>query len=245
MTYRDKGYLDILVIEDDPALLDLISAVLRADGHQVIAADSAERGLEQLPYFTFEVAFLDHQLPGMEGLVLGEYLRQNNPNMEITLVTGAADDRLRRLAEVHGIQVLAKPFEVDQLLDVVALYLAGEDARESAATVRQTGGIDADLAAHWEALPEAFGAPNVPHRLEELLARRVRQALDNLRFDGPEPARDRVVAYAGLIAAQVLGLHLPRQKDGQTLFAAYDERMRELGRAPAFSVAAPDRPDAG
>lgn len=242
MTYRDKGYLDVLVIEDDPQMLELIGASLRAEGHQVIAAGSAERGLEQLPYFTFEVAFLDHQLPGMEGLVLGEYLRQNNPHMQIALVTGAADDRLRRLAEAHGIHVVAKPFEVDELLEIIALYLRLERERLAADEVRATGDLTDDLAAHFASLPELFAVPHVPQRLEELLARRVRQALDQLRFDGGDPARDRVTAYAGLVAAQVLGLHLPRQKDGQSLFEHYDALMRERGQRPAFAPAAPPRP---
>lgn len=229
-----KGYLDILVIDDDPHVREIIGVAMRGEGHQVVAVESAELGLEQLPYYTFEVAFLDHHLPGMEGLVLGEYLRANNPRMQIALVTGSADDRLARLARSKGILVVEKPFEVEQLLDIVTSYQQVERERVAQAKAERRPGWDADVAGHWQDLPAIFDAPHVPQRIEELLARRIRAALDSLRFGSEDAERDRVAAYAGLLAAQVLGVHLPRQKDGHSLFQHYDAQMRELGKAPAF-----------
>lgn len=239
MPHSHKGYLDILLIDDDPQIRDLVSAALRSEGHQVIAAASAEAGLEQLPYFTFEVAFLDHHLPGMEGLVLGEYLRQNNPLMQIALVTGAADDHLHRLAASHGIHLIEKPFDVEQLLDVVALYERLAAERAAAATTASSPGYALDVAPHVDALAAYFDAPGVPQRIEDLVARKVRFALDNLRFGRTYHELDRVAAYAGLLAAAALGLSLPRQKDGRTLYEHYDALMAELGKAPAFSAAPP------
>ncbi|NIX18602.1 MAG: response regulator, partial [Actinobacteria bacterium] len=55
-----------------------------------------EEGLALLPDWTFQLAFLDHNLPGMEGLLLGEYLRDNNPEMTIALVTGSDEPKLER-----------------------------------------------------------------------------------------------------------------------------------------------------
>jgi len=229
-----KGYLDILVIDDDPLVREIIGVALRDEGHQVVAVESAELGLEQLPYYTFEVAFLDHHLPGMEGLVLGEYLRANNPRMQIALVTGASDDRLVRLATSKGITVIDKPFDVDQLIDLVRQYQDKVRTREVDTEARDAPSYDVDVASHWQALPDFFDAPNVPHRLEDLLARKIRLALDNLHFGSADPERDRVAAYAGLLAAQVLGISLPKQKDGRTLFEHYDAQMKASSLAPAF-----------
>lgn len=234
MDEAQKGYLDILVIDDDPLVREIISVALRDEGHQVVAVESAEHGLEQLPYYTFEVAFLDHHLPGMEGLVLGEYLRANNPRMQIALVTGAADERLKRLASSKGLIVVEKPFEVEQLLDIVEQYQASVRARSEQAVARAAASYEPAVAEQWQALPSFFDTPHVPQRIEELLARKIRLALDNLRFGTEDPDRDRVAAYAGLLAAQVLGVHLPKQKDGHTLFQHYDALMRELACAPAF-----------
>jgi len=65
--------LTVLVVDDQPPNLRLMEAMLTPRGHQVVTANSAEEGLALLPYYTFQVAFLDHQLPGMEGALLGEY----------------------------------------------------------------------------------------------------------------------------------------------------------------------------
>ncbi|MCA9517770.1 MAG: response regulator [Myxococcales bacterium] len=235
MTFQDTGYLNILVLDDDPDMRQLMSSVLIAAGHQVVAVETAERGLEQLPYYTFEVAFLDQNLPGMEGLVLGEYLRHNNPHMQVALVTGSSDPGVDRLAKEHGIRVIRKPFDVDELLEVVDRYVALEAERVAAARREVVGGRAVDVKAHLEALPAYFGAPNVPQRLEDLVARKVRVALERMRYDGAFDELDRAAAYAGLLTAQVLGLRLPRHKDGSTFFEDYDAIMRELGKDPAFS----------
>ena len=89
MSYDDTGILHILVIDDDPSMCEILSALFLSEGYLVITADSAEKGLEQLPFYTFDVAFIDQYLPGMEGLVFGEYLGKNNPEMEIVLITGS------------------------------------------------------------------------------------------------------------------------------------------------------------
>lgn len=235
MSLKDTGYLNILVLDDDPDLRELMSSSLLAAGHQVVAVETAERGLEQLPYYTFEIAFLDQNLPGMEGLVLGEYLRDNNPHMQVALVTGSADPALARLAKEHGISVIRKPFELDELHDVVERYIALEAERVASVRVEAAGSREVDVRGHLDALPAYFGAPNVPQRLEDLLARKVRFALDRMRFGGGLDELDRVAAYAGLLSAQVLGLRLPRLKDGASLFEDYDAIMREAGKDTAFS----------
>ena len=115
----ETGQLHILVIDDDEDMRQLLTEVLLPDQHQVYAAGSAEEGLQLLPYTTFDVAFLDQNLPGMEGLVLGEFLRKNNSQMTVALVTGNDDPRLPKLGDQAGIRVIAKPFEVREILDVI------------------------------------------------------------------------------------------------------------------------------
>ena len=88
--------LNILVIDDEPELRNLFARILNGEQHQVVLAESAEEGLQLLPHWTFHIAFVDHNLPGMEGLVLGEYLRRNNPDMSIVMMTGSEDPRIER-----------------------------------------------------------------------------------------------------------------------------------------------------
>ena len=112
--------LHALVIDDDPGISELIARILLKEDIQVVVAASAEEGLEQLPHFVFDLACLDHTLPGMEGLVLGEYLRRNNPDMQVALVTGEDPAALEELTRSQGIVLIPKPFEVSEILDLVS-----------------------------------------------------------------------------------------------------------------------------
>ena len=240
---EDDSQLSVLVIDDDVEMCRLITRILHTEGHQVVTAQSAEEGLEHLPYFTFQVAFLDHKLPGMEGFVLGEYLRRHNPHMEIALVTGESDDRLMRMTRAHGIRFISKPFEVNQILDVVAEYLRSAEERKT----RKLQEVDPEyappIAEHYEGLPAYFSVPSVPRRIEEMLIHKIKLFLNNMASTVRYSERDRVAALAGLMTAQVLGIRLPKHRDGRTFFDAYDDLMIERGRQPAFSSKSAARKD--
>jgi CheY-like chemotaxis protein len=239
MAWRDQGYLTVLVIDDDPAIRDLVARLILSEGHQVVAVGSAEAGLEQLPFFTFEVALLDHRLPGMEGLVLGEYLHRNNPSMEVALMTGDADPRLAQVAHASGLEVLMKPFELEDITRFLERAVAKERARQHAgcpAAADPEAGHPIDLAPHFLALGRAFASPSVSQRIEELLARRVREALEAIRYGDSFDERARAIAYSGIIAAEVLGIHLPRPKHHSSMAAWYDSLMHECGRPSAFGT---------
>jgi len=241
---RPRDTLNVLVIDDDAGMRDLIAHILVPEGHQVVLAESAERGLEQLPFFTFDVAFLDHHLPGMEGLVFGEYLRKNNPHMHIALVTGDTDARLERQGRAHGIQVIHKPFGVTAILDAVAAYRAAEAARQRRAQVESAPTYPPSWGPDGAALAAYFGIPHVPDRVTERITQGVRDALAALRMGRGDAERARARALAGLIAARVLGLKLPHAKDGRSLEETYDALMAASGRRREFSTATP-HPAAG
>lgn len=228
----DPSQLNILVIDDDEDMRQLLIEILLPEQHQVFAAGSAEEGLQLLPYTTFHVAFLDQNLPGMEGLVLGEYLRKNNPEMTIALVTGADDPKLTRLGEAHDIRVIAKPFEVREIFEVIdghknsprpSLDAPGPVAQRRPSLVGATA-----------LLREAFEDVNVPDRLAERLARVVRARLAELRTERRYDESDRIVAYAGLVAMRVLGVDAARGPGGQTLHEEYDALMERHGLERAF-----------
>lgn len=236
MAWRDQGYLTVLVIDDDPELRAIVQAVVLGEGHQAMAVGSAEAGLELLPLNTFDVAFLDQRLPGMEGLVLGEYLHKNNPEMEIALVTGDPDERLVRVAASLGLTVITKPFEADELIAVLETAARRQDAVQKTVAAAGDGDGPIDLVPCFPHLPELFALPSVPQRLEDLLARRIRESLEALQLVDARDEKARAVAYSGLVAAQVLGVKLPRTKSGTSFAAWYDALMAESGRPPAFGT---------
>lgn len=229
-----------LVVDDDEAMRTLMAEILLEHGHLAVTAASAEAALATLPLYTFQLAYLDQNLPGMEGLVFGEWLRRNNPFMQIALVTGEADERLREKAAEHGIAFVPKPFEVRDVLELVSCYMEAAEAR--------LGG-DSEAAEEWhdppfdlfsDELGAYYGLPSIPSRIEDGLVRKIGDAMANLRSLGRYSERDRVAALAGLLTARVLGVRVPRGRGGRTLYEEYDDLMSSYGRRTEFGVDEPE-----
>jgi CheY-like chemotaxis protein len=230
------GQVNVLVIDDDPDVRDLLVAIVLRRDHQVIAVESAEEGLELLPTWTFQVAFIDQNLPGMDGVVLGEYLRRNNPHMVIALVTGETDRAIERRTLAMAIRFVPKPFHVAQILEILDDAVADADEREAHRRRRDDPDFAPPIAHYVEDLADAYEIHGVPQRIEERLVQTVKRALNDLRSGSRYTERARVTALCGLLAAKLLNLELPRGASGQTLFDEYDTSMRAQGRRTEFEV---------
>ncbi len=227
--------LNILVIDDDRAIRELLAEIISRVEHQVVTAASAEEGLEVLPFWTFQVAFIDHKLPKMDGLVLGEYLRRNNPDMTIALVTGDDDRKVQRKSRDLSIVYIQKPFNVSAILGVIDTYLHGAQSRQERRLAKQDEAFEPQLATYVDEIAASFAMPSVPSRIESRLVETVKRSLNNLRSVGRYNERDRVVALSGLLCAKVLGVSLPKSGD-LSMYEEYDERMRQHGRRPSFEA---------
>jgi len=234
MARCDHEMLSILVIDDDEAVRTLLADIISREEHQAVCAVSAEQGLELLPFWTFQVAFIDHNLPGMDGMVLGEFLRHHNPDMTIVIITGDNTEKLERRSRDLAIRFLSKPFRVEDILD--ALDAASHTLRELSIPPSARPCVDhrPSISAHYKDLPDHYAMPKVPARIEDRLISSVRRCLSDLGSASRYNERDRVFALSGLLAAQVLGLQLPRTAGGATLFEEYDAIMKERGMATEF-----------
>jgi len=230
----EADQLNILVIDDDASMRELIVDIVTRRGHQAVPVSTAEEGLELLPYWTFQVAFIDHMLPGMEGLVLGRYLRDNNPDMSIALVTGEQDIGLSKEARELSIRFITKPFDIRDIAQVVDEYVNGAISRRDLRLNQQDPDFAPPLGAYAADLAKSYAIPGVPTRITDRLVTTIKRCLNDLRSVGRYTERDRVLALSGLLTARVLGLDLPRLPSGRTPFEEYDELMRQHGRRTEF-----------
>ncbi len=237
MSEETPEQLNILVVDDDEAMRELLVEIIHREGHQAIVAESAEKALEHLPVWTFQIAFLDQNLPGMEGLLLGEYLRRSNPSMIIALVTGEDDPRIERRTRELSVAFIAKPFDNTQIKQVIADYV--EIAKEKAELRARKDDPDFEppIGRFASELGDCFGIPKVPERISDRLVGTVQRCLNNLRSMSRYSERDRVVALSGLLTARVLGVDLPRTGNGLTLYEEYDRLMQSHGRRTEFGGA--------
>ena len=110
----------ILIVDDDPSLLRLLSIRLSAAGYQVESAANAKIALGTLQSFVPQVVISDLRMEGMDGMALFEQIRQQHPNLPVVIMTahGTIPDAIN--ATKQGVfSFLTKPFESQELLDTV------------------------------------------------------------------------------------------------------------------------------
>jgi len=124
----------ILVVDDDPDLLKLLSMRLSGAGYRVTAAESAEAALVKIAMERPQLVLSDVQLPGKDGLALFDAIRVQHPSLPVILLTahGTIPDAVE--ATSRGVfTYLTKPFDGKALLDVIANALAMEGAADNTA----------------------------------------------------------------------------------------------------------------
>jgi len=108
--------LSVLVVDDDPLVLDNTASMLEDLGCTVTAVDCAETALSLLNQrVAYDIVVTDHMMPGMTGAQLAERLQTERPALPVLLMSGYADlsDNPRR------VQILAKPFSQHALFDAI------------------------------------------------------------------------------------------------------------------------------
>jgi len=123
----------ILVVDDDPDLLRLLSMRLSGAGYRVTATASAEEALVKIAMERPQLVLSDVQLPGKDGLALFDAIRVQHPSLPVILLTahGTIPDAVE--ATSRGVfTYLTKPFDGKALLDVIANAIAMEGAADTA-----------------------------------------------------------------------------------------------------------------
>jgi DNA-binding response OmpR family regulator len=124
----------IVVADDDPQLLRLVTRNLEFEGYEPIAVADGQQALEEIERRQPDLALLDVMMPKLDGFAVCERVREFS-NLPIIILTARGQDQ----DKIHGFDVgaddyLTKPFNVDELLARVRAVL-----RRSQATVGREG----------------------------------------------------------------------------------------------------------
>lgn len=119
----------ILVVDDDPDIVDYLSSFLLDNGYEVASASDAASALSVMGEFEPNVVLIDVLMPGQSGLSLLVSLRRHPRwrNIPLVVVTGSdrilEDDCQSYLGTHHGVRgpdgVLGKPIDLNTLLAVL------------------------------------------------------------------------------------------------------------------------------
>jgi two-component system response regulator AtoC len=114
----------ILVVDDDPDHLSVVSAILEESGYQVERAADAEQALSRVHAFDPALVLTDLRLPGMDGVQLLERVREGMDEVEVIVMTGHEDmTSAIRAMRAGAFDYVVKPIEVETLQELVSRCL--------------------------------------------------------------------------------------------------------------------------
>jgi len=136
------GNATILLADDDPVMLKIVSRNLERLGHRVLTADSGERAVEVARENPLDLAILDVRMPGIDGVETAKQLR--SLGIESMFLTAYHDVKIVNRAMAQGaIGYLVKPVAEQQLDKAVSEALErARKIREAAGAGLQTEGVD-------------------------------------------------------------------------------------------------------
>jgi DNA-binding response OmpR family regulator len=134
----------ILVIEDEPGIVDFLQRGLRAHGFQVSSALDGVTGTEKALGEDVDLVVLDMMLPGRSGLDVLATLRATKPTLPVIVLTarGAVEDRVAGL-DAGAVDYLTKPFSLTELAARIRAQL--RVASQAPATTIGGGDVEVDL----------------------------------------------------------------------------------------------------
>jgi CheY-like chemotaxis protein len=106
----------ILLVDDDPRLLRVLTDLLEASGHQVVMAGSGPEGLSRLEAEEVDLVITDLGMPGMTGWELAERVKARLPETPVFLLTGWGRGVAAADAGRFVDRIIAKPVSADAIL---------------------------------------------------------------------------------------------------------------------------------
>ena len=114
----------ILVIDDNPHVVDILGRYLGEEGYGVLSALTSDEGLKLAILSRPELVLLDIALPGTDGIELLKRIRSIIPTSRVIMVTGNIDPALaRKSLELGALAYIDKPFDLAYLKRVIAKAL--------------------------------------------------------------------------------------------------------------------------
>lgn len=166
----------VLVIDDDPAVRELMARTLAAQGYQVLTASTGQQGLARARSFRPHVITLDVMMPGMDGWSVLGSLKEAEDLRHVPVVMVSMVDERRKGFSLGATAYLTKPIERAQLVELVEAFrrenaplhvLVVDDEEDVREIVRRTLS-DADLVV-WEASEGAEALVAIDRERPDLL----------------------------------------------------------------------------
>ena len=134
----------VLIVEDNPISLELLTELVQAEGHRVIPALSGTEALSLARAELPDLILMDIQLPGIDGLTVTRALKAEPTTKEIPVVgisAHALREDVERALQAGCVAYLSKPLDTRGFIDLMA-GLLGQDSSSLPSPLRGEGEIE-------------------------------------------------------------------------------------------------------
>ena len=117
----------IYVVDDEPAIRDILESVLSDEGYPAITCQNSEVFYDQLEKQTPDLVLLDIWLPGTDGMAILSTLRETHPDLPVIMMSGHAGiDAAVNAIKKGAVDFMEKPLQLEILLDKIAVVLSNK-----------------------------------------------------------------------------------------------------------------------
>ena len=117
----------VLVVENSPEILELITILLTEEGYVVSPAISERNIFEQITEFNPDAILLDIVKPTLEGTELCREIKAAEGTRHIPVIVLSTHPQIKKVKEVCADEVVEKPFDIDGLLLILSEQLSACD----------------------------------------------------------------------------------------------------------------------
>ena len=117
----------ILVIDDEEVIRNLLTDVLGDKGYEVTAVASGEEGYQEAYNKDFDVMIVDLMLPGDDGLKIINFIKKNDPDAVVIVITGCNSmESIQEALRLGAFDYITKPFDIEQISFAVKRAVASK-----------------------------------------------------------------------------------------------------------------------
>lgn len=120
MIEPNKAVHNVLIIDDEEAILHALDRVLGREGYRIFKTNQPNRGIDILESESIDVVITDLLMEGLTGLDITQWVQENKPDLPVILITGNPDlHSAQEAVRFKAFDYIPKPVERAKILDVV------------------------------------------------------------------------------------------------------------------------------